>query len=101
MKKIIVSLISCFFMSAFVMATNNRAAAALNLEPQQTEQKNTKSGSEVPKEKYDYSLFKFLSPAKSQEQDTLKKLPLEERTPVRTEETTYDYERPRAFLMFS
>ena len=69
------------------------------LQKQIAQQKDGKSASENTK-KYDFSLFKFVSPDKEKQDSTKQEenLLLKE---SKRDETTYNYENPRCFLMFS
>ena len=103
MKKLIglFSLILLFAIGA--SATNskpNNNAHSNNNGVEQQKQDKTKN---QKKEKYDFSLFKFITPSKSEnKQDTL--LPSNESLKHKNKfngETTILYEKPRDFLMFS
>lgn len=82
------------------------AASASNTKPitsnhNLSDQKQGKTKAEK-KEKYDFSLFKFITPAAKSEGDTLKESIDKPRKKAEfNEETTELYESPRCFLMFS
>ncbi len=66
------------------------------------QQKQNKAKAEK-KDKYDFSLFKFITPQKSESQQDTLKVPTEQLKHKNkfNGETTILYEKPRAFLMFS
>jgi len=52
--------------------------------------------------KYDFSLFKFVSPSKNEQKDTTNtKIQKKKIDTDALKETTFHYEKPRSFLMFS
>ena len=94
MKKLFFTILFAFGFMLVGFASQNQAQ-----QKQIAQQKNSESSSEKSK-KYDFSLFKFVTPDK-EKQDTTKQI--EEFIPQKNkrDETTYIYEKPRCFLMFS
>ena len=100
MKKLLALSIFCLSVTVGFASTHTNTKPEIenhNL----TDQKSQKQSSDK-KVKYDFSLFKFITPAKQNtESDTLK---LDKKTPkdkAFSGETTEIYEKPRCFLMFS
>ncbi|MAY82969.1 MAG: hypothetical protein CMP59_02450 [Flavobacteriales bacterium] len=100
MKKLLALSIFCLCVSVGFASTNTNTKPILDNNGT-ADQKSQKESSEK-KAKYDFSLFKFITPAKqNSESDTLK---IEKETPKDkpfSGETTELYEKPRCFLMFS
>jgi hypothetical protein len=100
MKKLVGLLSLLFLFSLATVASNSKP----NTNPhsklvQQEKQDKTKS---TQKHKYDFSLFKFISPIKTNHQNDSLKIDIQDnKTKKRFDETTILYEKPRAFLMFS
>ncbi|MEQ8625857.1 MAG: hypothetical protein RJQ00_01405 [Vicingaceae bacterium] len=94
MKKLFFTIVFAFGFMLVGFASQNQT------QQKQIAQKENEQSSSEKSKKYDFSLFKFITPD-SEKQDTTKHkedLLLKE---SKRDETTYIYENPRCFLMFS
>ena len=97
MKKVIFLIVLVTGAGSYLLASN---AKKLNSLPQGEQKGKTIKAKQ--QKKYDFSLFKFISPTKVKQPDTLKAAPPKRKFKVvPKEETAYLQENPRSFLMFS
>ena len=98
MKKLFSLLSLIILFSVAASASNTKPIANNN---NLADQKQVKTKTEK-NEKYDFSLFKFITPSTKSEGDTLKESIDKPRKKAEfNDETTELYESPRCFLMFS
>lgn len=97
MKKVLFLFFICLGTSTLLIANNSKK---LNNLPQ-GEQKEKTNKAKQPK-KYDFSLFKFISPVKVKQADTSKSAPPKRKFKVVPKEVSaFHQEKPRSFFMFS
>jgi len=100
MKKLLAFSVFCLSVSIGFASTHTNTKPEIEIHST-TDQKSQKQSTDK-QEKYDFSLFKFITPVKQEtESDTMN---LEKKTPKEkaySGETTEVYEKPRCFLMFS
>ena len=94
MKKLFFTILFAFGFMLVGFASQNHAKQKII-----AQKENNKSTLESSK-KYDFSLFKFVTPKKKVQDTTRQKKNLIQKE-SKSDETTYIYENPRCFLMFS
>ncbi len=97
MKKIILTSVFSLSFCLVSLAGTTKIIKATHKNIDQEEKKSQKQ-----KEKYDFSLFKFIAPEKQNiKPDTIKSNTDFLKIPKKNEEVILRYEKDRAFLMFS
>jgi len=97
MKKVVFLVLLYVGTGSYLLATNSKKIN--NLPKGEQKEKSNKAKQQ---KRYDFSLFKFISPTKVKQSDTSKTAPPKRKFKVvPKEETVYLQEYPRSFLMFS